>query len=107
MSITISDIVCLEAVVMYNDNEITRIHMHSVPRSMFDLIPGESIEHRLVGRKFWTKMMTLVGEPGKHAPMTVYCDEAPSPQPFPSQVEWGNGALLRESDPEKLTGENG
>ncbi len=103
MAIRISDIVCLEAVVMYGDGEISCLHMHSVPRSLFDLIPGEPVEHRLAARMFWTKSMMLAGEPGRHAPMMAYCDEPPSPQPSPLHGD-GVEALLCEHQPDSETG---
>lgn len=108
MTVRISDIVCLEAVVMYGDGEITCLHMHSVPRSLFDLIPGEPVEHRLAARVFWTKSMMLVGEPGKHAPMMAYCDEgqiSPTPPPTSQIDRGGDGeALLCEHQPDSETG---
>ncbi len=93
-----NEIAAVDTVMLYNDSGVKGIHVHSVPRSLFDLIPGDPVEHDLGVRKFWTKYWMLAGEPGRHVMMTVYCNEAPSTSPITT--------LLRESEPKNLLGEN-
>ena len=104
-----NDIAAVDTVMLYNDDGVKGIHMHGVPRSLFDLIPGDPVEHDLGIRKFWTKYWMLAGEPGQHVTMTVYCDEAaPAKYGFPLEARGNDDeTLLRESEPENLTGENG
>jgi hypothetical protein len=74
----------------------------SVPRALFDLIPGEAFIHH--GRDgeflFWAKELTLAKEPGRHVPLTVCCVEpAPHLTPNPSPIGEGDEPLLRETEP--------
>lgn len=68
--------------------------MHAVPRSLFDLIPGEakSVPGRDGAFTFWTKDVMLAGEPGKHLPLTVYCSEPPLSEIEPVVAVWHSQA---------------
>lgn len=59
-----------------NDRGITRATMR-VPRSFFDLIPGEPMVRQLSGKACWAKGMLLAESPGHHKRLMVYCHEPP------------------------------
>jgi hypothetical protein len=72
-----NDVISLSAIVLFDQSHVHGVHMHGLPRSLFDLIPGEEREVTAPMRNFWTKTLTLACEPGKHIEMMVYCQERP------------------------------
>jgi hypothetical protein len=109
---------CAEIGVLYNEPERFGVRFHWVPRSLFDLIPGEMREITASNHPLWVKTMMLAGVPGKHVEMTMYCEEEPHPRPLSQRPavppsydghgkERGGEPLLRESESNVFAGEQG
>jgi hypothetical protein len=76
---------CAQIGVLYDDPELYGIRLHQVPRSLFDLIPGEARTIVTGGAPLLVKSMFLAGEPGQNVKLTVFCS--------------GHWPSLRETEP--------
>jgi hypothetical protein len=93
---------CAEISVLYNNSALFGVRFHKVPRSLFDLIPGNEREVTTSDHPLWVKTMMLAapstaGVPGEHVEMTMYCNEAAG---FPLTTRGNDGAVQRLSSNE-------